>query len=162
MAEVATLAPERGRDIILSRLYDAGPEEVWAALTDAAALELWWAPDGCTIKTHEADIRVGGIWAYQLTTPQGKSFENRHKYEELSHLSRIVYWQGERHEDDNAATTTIVLNRQANATLVTIRIEFSSHAWREKLIPMGALRYPAQSLAHLATYLHQTRGNSDA
>ncbi|MCB9992326.1 MAG: SRPBCC domain-containing protein [Hyphomicrobiaceae bacterium] len=157
MVEVAALAPEGGHDIYLSRLFDAGRDTVWAALTDASALELWWAPDGCTIKTREADIRVGGIWAYRLDTPNGKSFENRHKYEELTRPERIVYWQGEQREDDNAATSTLLLDERGVATLLTLRVEFSSHAWREKLIPMGALRYPAQSLEHLSDYLARAR-----
>ena len=153
MPDVETFAPTGTNEIFLSKSFDATPDRVWSALTDAEALALWWAPDGCTIVTHEADIRVGGVWVFTLTTPGGKSFENRHKYEELVRPARIAYWQGERREDDNAATTTITLDAKGDATLVTIRIEFSSNAWREKLIPMGALRYPAQSLEHLASYL---------
>lgn len=153
MAELTTLAPEGGSDILLSRLYDADRQSVWAALTDAGALGAWWAPDGCTIKTHEADIRPGGVWTFTLTTPDGKSFENRHKYETLDPFERITYRQGERPEDDNAVLVTLSLAAHGTATLLTLRIEFSSRAWREKLIPMGAIRYPGESLAHLDAYL---------
>lgn len=158
MPDVATLSPAGTNDILLSKLLDADCDTVWAAFTDAEALAVWWAPDGCTIETHQADIRVGGVWAFTLKTPGGETFENRHKYEELRRPKRITYWQGEHREDDNAATTTVTLDAKGGATLVTIRIAFSSNAWREKLIPMGALRYPAQSLAHLATYLRRTAG----
>lgn len=153
MPDVTALAPTGTNEILLSKSFDASADLVWAALTDAEALAAWWAPDGCTIVTHEADIRVGGIWAFTLNTPGGKTFENRHKYEELKRPRCITYWQGEHREDDNAATTTITLDAMGGATLVTIRIAFSSNAWRDKLIPMGALRYPAQSLEHLATWL---------
>jgi len=121
------------------------------------ALAAWWAPDGCTITTHRADIRPGGVWAFTLTTPEGKTFENRHKYETLDHPGRIVYRQGERPEDDNAVLVTVTFDAHGAATLVTLRIEFSSEQWREKLIPMGAIRYPAQSLDHLAAYLNDRR-----
>jgi len=153
MPEVTTLAPADGNDILLARLYDAGPDTVWAALTDAEALAAWWGPDGCTIKTHEADIRPGGQWRYALVTPEGATFENRHRYEVLEAPVRIVYRQGKRPEDDNAVRVTISLAAHGQATLVTLRIEFSSPRWRDNLIPRGAITYPAQSLAHLAAYL---------
>lgn len=155
MPDVSTLAPAGTNDIVLARLYDAAPELVFAALTDADALAIWWAPDGCTINTHEADIREGGVWHFTLTTPEGKSFNNRHKYLELTPPRHITYWQGEQREDDNAAQTTISIEPAGQATLVTLRVEFSSHDWREKLLPMGAVKYPAQSLAHLADYLRK-------
>lgn len=157
MAELTTLAPEGGADILLSRLYDADREAVWDALTDVEALSAWWAPDGCAITTHEANIRPGGIWAFTMTTPEGKSFENRHKYEQLQRPERIVYRQGARPEDENAVVVTITLAAHGTATLVTLRIEFSSPAWREKLIPIGAIRYPGESLAHLAAYLKRRK-----
>lgn len=155
MDDVTSLAPEGGHDILLSRFYDASPEQVWSAFTDAEVLATWWAPDQCTIKTHEADIREGGSWAFSLTTADGKVFENRHLYDRLERPNIIVYHQGE-DGAENAARITVSLAARGEATLVTLRIEFSSHTWREKLIPMGALRYPAQSLAHLATYLAQS------
>jgi len=150
---LTTLAPRAGRDILLSRLYDAPRTRVWDALTRAEALAKWWAPDGCRIETHHADIRPGGAWAYSLTMPGGEVFENRHLYQDLAPPERIVYRQGERPEDDNAVLVTITLAAAGEATLLTLRIEFSSHGWREKLIERGAIRYPAQSLAHLAHYL---------
>lgn len=161
MAELSTLAPEGNADILLSRLYDADKEVVWDAFTDAEALSTWWAPDGCTITTREADIRPGGVWAYTLTTPEGKSFENRHNYQRLERPDLIVYRQGNRPEDDNAVIVTVALATHGTATLVTLRIEFSSSAWREKLIPMGAIRYPGESLAHLAAYLKRRKHGSD-
>lgn len=157
MPDLTTLAPHGHNDILLSRLYDADRQMVWDALTDAEALAVWWAPDSCTIHTHEADIRPGGVWAYTMTTPDGKTFENRHKYETLDRPDHLIYRQGEQPEDDNAVLVTITLHAHGNATLVTIRIEFSSFEWREKLLPMGAIRYPSQSMAHLADYLDAKR-----
>lgn len=163
MLNVIALAPEGSNEIILSRSYDGDLENVWDAWTQAAALAHWWAPDGCTIVTHSADIRPGGIWAFTLATPNGQTFENRHKYVELIRPKRIVYRQGERPEDDNAVLVTVTFDARDNATLVTLRIEFSSHAWREKLIEKGAIEYPTQSLIHLAKYLaghHKEVGNA--
>jgi uncharacterized protein YndB with AHSA1/START domain len=155
MPELSTLVPAGTADILLSKLYDADRETVFAAWTDAEALAAWWAPDGCVIETRHADIRPGGLWAYRMTTPGGKSFENRHKYEVIDRPERLVYRQGDRPEDDNAVVVTVTFAVHGSATLVTLRIVFSSPAWREKLIPMGAVRYPGESLLHLAFYLAQ-------
>jgi|GEM_PF-3211659 len=159
MPDVTTLAPENGNDIILARLYDAPRQMVWDALVDPEALALWWAPDGCTIETRSADIRPGGIWDFLLKTPEGTVFENRHKYETLQATDCIVYRQGDRPEDDNAVRVTITLAAHGDATLLTLRIEFSSNQWRQDLIPRGAIRYPAQSLSHLETYLKSKTGS---
>lgn len=157
MPELSTLIPADTADILLSKLYDADRETVFAAWTDAEALAAWWAPDGCVIETHNADIRPGGLWAYRMTTPGGKSFENRHRYEVIERPERLVYRQGDRPEDDNAVIVTVTFAAHGSATLVTLRIEFSSPAWRERLITMGAVRYPGESLAHLAVYLAQRK-----
>lgn len=51
------------KQVVLERIYDASPEKVWQAWTDAALIKQWWGPDNVSIPEAEVDARVGGkIW----------------------------------------------------------------------------------------------------
>ena len=51
--------------MVLTRLYDAPPQKVFAAWTTKDALERWWGPRGMTTEVGEFDFREGG--AYRMT-----------------------------------------------------------------------------------------------
>jgi uncharacterized protein YndB with AHSA1/START domain len=55
------------RTVVLERLLQASPAQVWRALTTKAGLETWWGPEGFTTQVHELDLRPGGQWRYTMT-----------------------------------------------------------------------------------------------
>ncbi len=54
------------REIVLVRVLNHPRDKVFAAWTDPAALSVWYGPSGLSIETHEADIREGGIWRFDM------------------------------------------------------------------------------------------------
>ena len=55
-----------------SRIIKASPEKLYAALTDARALETWQAPGDMRGKVHQMDLRVGGGYEMSLYYPEGQ------------------------------------------------------------------------------------------
>jgi len=49
-----------GREIVLTRTFDAPRERVFQAFTDPEQVGQWWGPRGFTTTTHEIDVRPGG------------------------------------------------------------------------------------------------------
>ena len=52
-----------------SRVIAAGPDELWAAFTDPAALVEWLPPAQMTGRIHAFDLRVGGGYRMSLFYP---------------------------------------------------------------------------------------------
>ena len=54
------------KQVVLERIYDASPEKVWQAWTDAALIKQWWGPDNVSIPEAEVDARVGGKYRVEM------------------------------------------------------------------------------------------------
>lgn len=60
MNPVETNRDATGREIVVSRFFDAPRERVWAAWTDPEQIVRWWGPRGFTTTIHEMGVREGG------------------------------------------------------------------------------------------------------
>ncbi|MGZ4038569.1 MAG: SRPBCC domain-containing protein, partial [Bacteroidia bacterium] len=49
-----------GREISISRLFDAPLELVWTVWTQPEHLKNWWGPSGFTNTIHRMDVKPGG------------------------------------------------------------------------------------------------------
>ncbi|MEI8051531.1 MAG: SRPBCC domain-containing protein [Actinomycetes bacterium] len=67
----ATAMADRG-EVTLRRVYDASPEELFSAMTDAAALERFWGPVGMTCPSERTIVerRVGGTFSTTMVNDE--------------------------------------------------------------------------------------------
>lgn len=73
---MTTPAPEDRPSLSLTRTYDAWPEEVWHAWTDAEPLRTWFKPEEAfTIAAAETDVRVGGFFRILMILGDGEEHE---------------------------------------------------------------------------------------
>jgi uncharacterized protein YndB with AHSA1/START domain len=82
------------RDIAITRVYDATPQQVWDAWTEPAQLARWWGKRGWTARLDsiEMDVRPGG--AFRVTTvndEDGSEMTNEGFYTEVSEPERLVF-----------------------------------------------------------------------
>jgi uncharacterized protein YndB with AHSA1/START domain len=85
---------------LASRVIGAGPEEIYAAFMDPAALAAWLPPGEMTGEIHEFDARVGGGYRMSLFYPptersfRGKTSDREDRFSvrfvELAPPHRIV------------------------------------------------------------------------
>lgn len=62
----------------ISRVFPAIPREmVWQAWTERAQLLRWFGPQGSTMSQATLDLRVGGMFHYRLSDPQGMDLWGR-------------------------------------------------------------------------------------
>jgi uncharacterized protein YndB with AHSA1/START domain len=63
-------------DLKLERILDVPPELVWKAWTTPEHLQQWFVPKPWTITHCEIDLRVGGVFATTMRSPEGQEFPN--------------------------------------------------------------------------------------
>ena len=82
------------------RFINVPPARVYAAWTDPAQLKEWWGPKDVRTRSLTADVRVGGKYRWDLTSPQGEEMSAFGEYRELIPGKKIVFtWKW---DDDEA------------------------------------------------------------
>ncbi|MFB9994600.1 SRPBCC domain-containing protein [Deinococcus oregonensis] len=77
--------------LTLTRIFNAPRDLVFQAWTDADHLARWWGSPGVPLRVVNADIRPGGSFFYEQTTPDGGVMQALLIFRELQAPSRIVF-----------------------------------------------------------------------
>jgi uncharacterized protein YndB with AHSA1/START domain len=144
-----------GRELIVTRIFNAPRKLVFKAWTDPEHLPHWWGPEGFTITVQEIDIKPGGVWRYIMHGPDGADYDNKIDYIEVVSPERIVYTHGDGgSEDDEQFHVTATFVEQGDKTELTMRSLFKSAAELEKVIKeYGAIEGAKSTLDRLEQQL---------
>jgi len=80
-----------GKNLTITRIFDAPRERVWQHWTDTDKFICWWGPKDFTAPYTHMDLRVGGKYLYCMRSPDGKDYWGTGTYTEISEPSHIVY-----------------------------------------------------------------------
>lgn len=122
----------------LSHWYDAAPERVFHAWTDADALAKWMGPFNTKTEVHEQDPRVGGEFSWTIAEDNAYPVKGRFLVVEPPH--RLVFtwvWQSGDYEgiEPEIELTMIAEDGGTRLTLVHKRLidavarEKHTHGW---------------------------------
>jgi uncharacterized protein YndB with AHSA1/START domain len=144
------------RSIIGTRVLDAPRELVFSVWTDPKHLAQWWGPNGFTTTTHTFDFRPSGVWRFVMHGPDGRDYQNRITFDEITPPERIVY----RHSGGDDVepvqfTQTVTFEDLGNGqTRLTWHGRFPSAEERARVIrEYGADKGLVQTMARLADYV---------
>ncbi len=93
VAKAKQVSKPAGRELVISRVFDAPRELVWRAWTEPEHFKKWWGPKHFTCPVSTIDLRVGGSYLWCMRSPQGQDFYNTGVYREIVPMSRLVYTQ---------------------------------------------------------------------
>jgi uncharacterized protein YndB with AHSA1/START domain len=146
------------REIVLVKLLNHPRDKVFAAWMDPDALGEWFGPTDLMIESQEADIRVGGVWRFDMVGVfEGKPqrFPNLVRFLEIVPNERIVMDHGTPDPDDpDRFRVTVTFDEQSDGkTVLTLRQLHPSAARRRVVIGFGAVEYGLQTLDGLAAWL---------
>ncbi|AMK76974.1 MULTISPECIES: SRPBCC family protein [Methylomonas] len=79
------------RELVLTRLIDAPPEQLYRAWTEPALLKQWFCPKPWTVASAELDVRAGGTSIIVMRSPDGQEFPNQGVYLEVVQNERLVF-----------------------------------------------------------------------
>ena len=154
-----------GREILLSRTFDAPRELVWQAMTDPQHVIHWWGPRGFTTTIETMDVRPGGVWSHIMRGPDGTEYQNHSVFTEVVKPERISFAQGggtKGKSDIQFQATWTFDTVDEGKTKVTIRMVFPSAAARDLVVrEYGAIEGGKQCLERLGKQLEKTGSNPD-
>ena len=88
MAENET-APDLALKI--TRVFDAPRALVYRMWTEKHLMSRWSCPEGFTIPSSDADVRVGGHWRAHMRSPAGEDYRLQGIYREIVPGERLVF-----------------------------------------------------------------------
>lgn len=72
------------KEFEITRVFHASREAVWNALTQAESLAKWWGPKGSQIVVAKLEVRPGGMFHYNMITPDGRVIWGKFVYREIN------------------------------------------------------------------------------
>jgi uncharacterized protein YndB with AHSA1/START domain len=110
----------------LKRSFAASREKVFNAWTIPSEIKQWFGPEGCRVIDAQVDLRVGGKYRFQVSSPTNEKMSVHGEYREISPPAKLVYtWQW---EDDPAwenltSIVTVEFIEQNERTEIQLRHE---------------------------------------
>lgn len=117
MKHRTTVERKSGRELVVTRTFDAPARIVFEAWTRPELVKQWWLPKsmGMSLRSCEMDVRVGGT--YRLVfEPDGMAFFGT--YLEVTPHSRLVWTNEEGGE--GGPVTTVTFEEQGGRTLLVV------------------------------------------
>ena len=81
----------KGKDFVISRVFDAPRALVWECFTKPERMKEWWGPKGVKLTKSEMDLRVGGTYHYGMQQQDGTVMWGRMIYREIVPPERLVF-----------------------------------------------------------------------
>ena len=119
-----------GQEFVISRVFDAPRDLVFAAFTDPERMKHWWGPKGFTVVKSEMDLRPGGVYHYCLRAPDGAAMWGKFVYREIVAPERVVLINS--FSDEQGGTTHHPMNDLALGDAVGLY--FRGHGKRQNEI----------------------------
>ncbi len=146
-----------------SRLIDAPPDRVYAALVDPDALVVWLPPDGMTGRFERFDATPGGSYRLVLTYADRSSHRGKTtagsdvvdvRFVDLVPGVRLVQ-TADFVSDDRANSGTMTLRWELTAVETGTRVDIRAEDVPDGISAEDHAAGLASSLAHLAGYLER-------
>ena len=138
------------REIVLTRLFDAPREIVFAAMTKPEHVRRWWGQlgPGYSVPVCEADLRPGGKWRYVNRHPKGEvGFSG--EYREITPPERLVFTESMEGFPGPASVVTAVFTEESGKTRLTVTAVYDSRETRDIVLKSGMERGAALSYDRL-------------
>lgn len=130
-----TVTTPSDREIVMTRVFDAPRDLVFAAYTRPDLLQLWFGPPGWALAVREIDLRVGGTYRFVWRGSDGTEMGLRGTYREIVSPERLV--STETFDDPwypGEAVSTLVLAEQGGRTTLTNTILYESKEIRDGVL----------------------------
>jgi uncharacterized protein YndB with AHSA1/START domain len=106
MKQGAETKPAGGREVVITRVFEAPREKVWRAWTDAELFKRWWGPKDFTAPSVTMDPRVGGRFLGVMRSPEGQEIWSTGVYREVEEPERLVITDSFADADGNVVPAT--------------------------------------------------------
>lgn len=140
------------REIVMTRVFDAPRQRVFAAFTRPELLKRWFGPRGWSLVVCEVDLKVGGTFRFVLRGPDGTEMGMRGVYREIVPPERSVHMESFDQFPGESQVTTVLVE-QGGKTTLTATVLYPSAEVRDAVIKSGMEHGAAESYDRLAELL---------
>jgi uncharacterized protein YndB with AHSA1/START domain len=119
MSTVTAVKPS----LTIKRRFNAPPEKVFSAWTDAEKMKRWMGPGQIFAKHTESDPRVGGRYRIVMQAPSGEEFDVSGMFREVIANKKLVYTWGGTLTPEQQTLITVTFTRDGDGTLFTLTHE---------------------------------------
>jgi uncharacterized protein YndB with AHSA1/START domain len=97
---------DAGRELVITRIFDAPRALVWKAWTEPERFMRWWGPKIFTSPSCRIDLRVGGTYLWCMRWPDGRENYTTGEYLEIIPHERLVFTDSFADADGNVVPST--------------------------------------------------------
>lgn len=143
MSKYRKTIDESNLTLTIERSFGASKDRVWDYFTKRDLIEQWWGPEQYPTTIKAFDFKVGGIWHYYMTGPDGTKYWGLAEYTAIDDKRSIDYddyfsdESGERSTSLPASLVHIKFSVEGTATRITTTLRFTSLEDLQKLVEMG-------------------------
>jgi uncharacterized protein YndB with AHSA1/START domain len=141
-----------GREIVLTRVFDAPRRLVFDAFSKPDLLKRWFGPRDWSLAVCEVDFRVGGGFRFVLRGPDGKEMGMRGVYREIVPPERSVHMESFDDYPGESQVTAVFVEQDGKTTL-TATVLYPSREVRDIVLKSGMEHGAAESYDKLAEML---------
>ncbi len=142
-----------GREIIMTRVFDAPRELVFKIMADPNALPQWWGPRILTTVVDKMDVRQGGVWRYVQRDLDGNEYVFNGVYREIVPPERVVSTFEFEGMPGHVVINTIIFEEHDGKTKITVTSLFQTVEDRDEMLQSGMESGAAESYDRLDEYL---------
>ena len=125
-------------EILLSRVFDAPRNLVWAAMTKPEHVRRWWCCfDGYTMPVCDIDFRVGGRYRFVMVGPDGNEAAFNGEYREIVVPERVVHTEIFEPFPDSPTLVTMTLEERDGKTHYQSRVVHQTKEARDMHVQSG-------------------------
>jgi uncharacterized protein YndB with AHSA1/START domain len=136
-AATLTITTPSEREVMMTRVFDAPRDLVFAALTKPELLKRWMEAPGRSLEICDVELRVGGAYRFVWRGPGRKDVGTRGVYREIAAPGRLVTSEWWEDWDAGETLATTVLVEQDGKTTLTISMLFPSREVRDTVLESG-------------------------
>jgi uncharacterized protein YndB with AHSA1/START domain len=136
--------------VVMTRVFDAPRERVFAAHTDPAKISRWWGPRRLTTVVDTLEARTGGSWRFVQTDADGTEFSFRGVYHDVVPPERVINTFEYESRPGHVALETLTLEDMDGKTRLTHRYVFQTLEDRDWMTASGMEEGAVDSWERLA------------
>lgn len=78
-------------DLVLERVLDLTPEQVWKGWTTPELICKWFCPEPWKVTEAEVDLKPGGLFRTVMQSPEGEKYPNLGCFLEVERNKKLVW-----------------------------------------------------------------------
>jgi uncharacterized protein YndB with AHSA1/START domain len=140
-------------EVVITRVFNAPPNQVFRAHTDPVLVPLWWGPARYTTVIDRLEARPGGSWRFVQYDAAGNKYAFHGVYHDIVSPARIVGTLEFEDTPGHVSLETTTFEEMEGRTRVTTRSMFQTAEDREEMIGAGMEEGVLESMDRLAELL---------